>query len=340
MKLDHLRRLTTSKGVFEHCLGTTPRIEHGYCTDDVSRALVAVARQPGPEQRSPEQRSMAAAYLDYLLLAYRGEGRFASRRDVGGRWSDDTFADDGSDEAADSTGRAIWALGTAATRLVDPELRTMAWHLFDEACRFRSVWPRATAFAVLGAGAMTAADPTHVGASRLLADAADMAPVPGDDEMWPWPEQRLTYANAVLAEMLVVLGRELRIDALVSEGLRLLRWLADLQTASGGWLSLTPSTGWHLGDPQPGFDQQPIEAATLADASATAWLHTGDPRWAVVLRRCAAWFDGHNDLGVTMADRRTGAGFDGLTPSGRNINCGAESTIAAITTLQWAVMVA
>ena len=337
MNLDHLRRLTTSKGVFEHCLGTAPRIEHGYCTDDVSRALVAVARHPGD---LPEQHSMAATYLDYLIAAYRGDGRFASRRDVGGRWADEAFAVDGSDEAADSTGRAIWSLGTAATRLADPEHRTLARHLFDEACRFRSVWPRATAFSVLGAGAITAADPTHVGASRLLADAADVALPAVDDDGWPWPEPRLTYANAVLAEMLIVLGRELRINSLVTEGLRLLRWLADLQTAPGGWLSLTPSVGWQPGEPQPGFDQQPIEAATLADAAAAAWMHTGDPQWAVVLRRCGDWFDGHNDLGVTMADRRTGAGFDGLTPSGRNLNCGAESTIAAITTLQWAAMVA
>jgi hypothetical protein len=41
-----------------------------------------------------------------------------------------------------------------------------------------------------------------------------------------------------------------------------------------------------------------------------------------------------------MVDRRTGAGFDGLMPTGRNDNRGAESTIAAITTLQWAAMVA
>jgi hypothetical protein len=91
---------------------------------------------------------------------------------------------------------------------------------------------------------------------------------------------------------------------------------------------------------RPGFDQQPIEAATLADACATAWLHTADPRWAVAIRRCGDWFKGCNDVGVPMVDRRTGAGFDGLTPTGRNDNRGAESTIAAITTLQWAAMVA
>lgn len=337
MRFEHLQRLTTSKGLFEHCAGATPRIEHGYCTDDVSRALIAVAREPGS---TPDQERMASTYLDFLVGAYRGDGRFATRRDVGGRWSDDPFAAGGSDEGADATGRAVWALGTAATRLRDDEQRRLARHLFDEACRFRSVWPRATAFAVLGAGAVTAADPAHVGASRLLADAAAQVRLGSDDPTWPWPEQRLTYANAVMADMLVVLGRELRVAALVSEGLRLLRWLVGIQIADGGWLSLTPACGWAPGELRPGFDQQPIEAATLADACATAWLHTADPRWAVAIRRCGDWFEGRNDVGVPMVDRRTGAGFDGLTPTGRNDNRGAESTIAAITTLQWAAMVA
>ncbi|WP_241797179.1 hypothetical protein [Microbacterium sp. C5A9] len=35
-----------------------------------------------------------------------------------------------------------------------------------------------------------------------------------------------------------------------------------------------------------------------------------------------------------MFDEATGAGFDGLVPGGRNENCGAESTIAALRTNQ------
>ena len=37
-----------------------------------------------------------------------------------------------------------------------------------------------------------------------------------------------------------------------------------------------------------------------------------------------------------MVDWATGGGFDGLTPTGPNLNEGAESTMAAITTLQHA----
>ena len=37
-----------------------------------------------------------------------------------------------------------------------------------------------------------------------------------------------------------------------------------------------------------------------------------------------------------MIDLETGAGFDGLEPDGRNLNRGAESTLAALATWQLA----
>ena len=45
---------------------------------------------------------------------------------------------------------------------------------------------------------------------------------------------------------------------------------------------------------------------------------------------------GHNDLRVEMFDQHTGGGYDGLTASGPNLNQGAESTVALLTTLQHA----
>ena len=43
----HLRRLTDAGGLYEHAEGDTPRQEHGYCLDDVARALVVVCRETG-----------------------------------------------------------------------------------------------------------------------------------------------------------------------------------------------------------------------------------------------------------------------------------------------------
>jgi hypothetical protein len=92
--------------------------------------------------------------------------------------------------------------------------------------------------------------------------------------------------------------------------------------------------GWGPGEPRPGFDQQPIEAAALADACARAYLVSGESRFVTGVSRAVAWFLGENDTRVPMYDRQTGGGYDGLERDGRNDNQGAESTIALISTLQ------
>jgi hypothetical protein len=48
------------------------------------------------------------------------------------------------------------------------------------------------------------------------------------------------------------------------------------------------------------------------------------------------WFLGQNDLGAPMFNAETGGGYDGLTAKGPNLNQGAESTIALLTTFQQA----
>ena len=99
-------------------------------------------------------------------------------------------------------------------------------------------------------------------------------------------------------------------------------------------LSVTPTHGRGPGDLPPAFDQQGIEVAAIAEACARAFEVTSDARWADAVGMAWAWFEGSNDVGVVMYDAETGAGYDGLTPTGRNENRGAESTLAALSTLQ------
>jgi len=61
---------------------------------------------------------------------------------------------------------------------------------------------------------------------------------------------------------------------------------------------------------------------------------TGDTEWRYGVDLAVDWFAGANDVGVMMSDPVSGGGFDGLTPDGPNLNQGAESTIALISTMQ------
>ena len=116
-------------------------------------------------------------------------------------------------------------------------------------------------------------------------------------------------------------------------GCRQLAWLLARETRDGH-LSVTPHAGAGPEDPVGRYDQQPIEVAALSDACARALSVTADARWLAGHELCVAWFTGSNDYGSAMFDPATGGGYDGLTAVGPNLNQGAESTIALLTTMQ------
>jgi len=133
----------------------------------------------------------------------------------------------------------------------------------------------------------------------------------------------------------MVIGAGLGDDEAVDRGLRLLTWLLELQTRDDR-LSVIAVGGWQLGEPRARFAQQPIEVAALAEACSRALEATGDAVWQRAIEQCAGWFLGANDAGMPLYDAATGGGFDGLEATGINQNQGAESTLAALSTLQLA----
>jgi hypothetical protein len=319
----HLARLTDDTGLFEHARHATARREHGHCTDDVARGLVVTSREAAP---SAEVLRLAECYLTFLAHAQDAQGAFHNRLGFHRNWTDQPGL-------GDWWGRALWGLGTAAARSPAPWIRQEALLAFTRGAFCRATAPRAMAFAALGAAELLRADPGNEPAAELLADAAAVIGRPGHDPRWPWPEKRLSYANAALAEALIAAGHLLDDPPVLAAGLRMLTWLLDIQI-SDDHLSVLPSSGWQSGGPRLRHDQQPIEVAALADACTTAAAITGDAIWHTGVRQSIDWFLGANDIGEVMWDPATGGGYDGLTLHGPNLNQGAESTLALISTLQ------
>jgi hypothetical protein len=321
----HLERLTDDTGMFEHARHAIARRQHGYCTDDVARGLVVASREPDPPAAVLR---LAECYLTFLSHAQDGSGAFHNRLAHDRRWTDEPGL-------GDWWGRALWGLGTAAARSPARWVRDEALVMFGLGATRRSPSPRAMAFAGLGAAEVLREDQNDAAAAALLADAATAVGIPGQSESWPWPQQHVAYANGALPEVVIAAGHHAGDERMLAHGLRMLTWLRDIQRA-GGHLSVIPAGGWRRHTPRAQFDQQPIEVAALADACATAAAVTGDTTWHAGVRECVAWFLGDNDLGTAMWDPATGGGYDGLTPSGPNLNQGAESTLALVSTLQHA----
>jgi hypothetical protein len=321
----HLIRLSDERGVFEHARHDVPRREHGYCVDDVARALVVVCREPRPDAIL---RQLARRYLSFVLEALDAGGTCRNRLAVDGRWTDEPAL-------GDWWGRAVWGLGVAAASAGTPGMRARALAGFRIAAQQRSPHIRAMAFAALGAAEVLRQRPDEDAASALARDAIAVIGAPRDDAAWPWPEDRLSYANASIAEALIVAGEALTDSVVVEGGLQLLEFLLGLETR-GGHLSVTPAGGRGSDDGEAGYDQQPIEVAAIADACASAYRATLNPRWLSGITLAWAWFLGDNDSATPMFVADTGAGFDGLEAGGRNSNQGAESTLAMLSTAQHA----
>lgn len=322
---DHLIYMTDARGTFEHALFSEPRPEHGYCSDDMARVLVVATRERG---RGSAMRTLAMLSLSFLQDALDSDGKCRNRMNQSGSWEDSPALDD-------CWGRSIWGLGTAVSHSDNHLIRHLAARGLERAMRQRSPWPRAMAFAALGAAEVLSIYPDDTTARFLLSDAADSMTGPGLHAGWPWPEHRLTYANATLPEAMIAAGKSLERAFLVRQGLDLLEWLLERETRNGH-LSVTPVGGSGPDDRRPAFDQQPIEVAALADACARAHAVDGDRRWMDGITAATDWFLGDNDGGVLMWDPSTGGAFDGLQRDGANLNQGTESTLALISTMQHA----
>lgn len=320
----HLSRLTDDRGIFEHALTHHPRFEHGYCTDDNARLLVVASRAKGESQESLILERVAARFV---IDALREDGLVHNRMSFERLWQDTPTADD-------CWGRAVWGLGTATATSHDVEIRNRCYEAFDIAAQARSQSLRSMCYAALGAYEVLKVDPLHRNARDLLVDIASMFVLHPDGKgAWKWPEATLRYANAVIPEAMLVAGTALGYPALVKRGLDLFQWLLEVETL-GNHLSVTPVGGRGPGEKGPAFDQQPIEVAAIAEAASRASEVTNDGYWEDVVDMAVNWFLGNNDSGFSMIDLDTGGGYDGLHLDGVNLNQGAESTLAMVSTMQ------
>jgi hypothetical protein len=327
----HLEALSDEIGIMQHASGSRPDPAHGYCTDDVARAL-QVDLLHGHALGWPAVAASAVRSLRFLGEAFDpSTGRFRNFRAADRSWLEGPASED-------SHGRAMLALGETVALAGDAGVVSVAAGLFAAAlpAAVDLTALRARASTLLGCDAIMRAAPaadTAV-AYRRLAAHLRAAFSSRTASAWPWPESSLTYENGLLPRALIVAGGHLGDPALLQAGLDVLGWLIHVQTAPAGHLSPIGNQWWPYGGQKPMFDQQPIEATGLLLAAEAAWLATGAGRYREAMEQAYAWFLGDNDLGLAVVDARRGAGYDGLTPSGVNSNQGAESTLMWLLALE------
>ncbi len=330
---EHLDVLTTEIGIMQHAQGARPDPSHGYCTDDVARALLVDLLH----QRELGWQAIAmsaARNLVFLTDALDGStGRFRNLR----RWDGVWLAVPGSEDA---DARALQALAEVVASTPDGTLRDDAAALFERALptvsQVSSLRPRATL--VLACDAMARANRFEVVAEVYPRVADDLWRCFASCEReadWPWPESLVTYENELLPQAMIVAGRRLDRPRMVHAGLRVLDWLIDAQTNPDGNLQSVGNEGWWpRGGRAARFDQQPISTTTMLLAAECAFEETASTRYRDVVEAAYGWFLGRNDAHMPVADPSSGAGADGIGPAGVSQNLGAESTLMWLIALE------
>ena len=255
-------------------------------------------------------------------------GRFRNFLGWDRRWLDEGGSDD-------CLGRAIVALAACIGRSRNTRLQHWALPMVVPALRAAedTTSPRGWALAAIGlrdylrrlGGDRLAARLQQTFVGRLV-DLQQANAAPG----WPWVEDILAYENARICEALVSSGAE----RAVAVGLEMLTWLTGVQCSDGGRFTPIGCRGFfRRGGRSAVFDQQPIEAEATIAACLAAFEATHEPQWLDLAWNAFDWFQGHNILGIALADPHTGGCRDGLMPDRTNENRGAESTLAYLSSL-------
>jgi hypothetical protein len=326
LSLAHLDRMTDSTGLIQHAIYAVPRRESGYTVDDNARALRLCVRlwRMRPDESMLDR---VTRYLSLIEHARRPSGGFHNLMNFQRQWID-------TDSSGDCQGHAARALAEIVASELPNDHRALALELLvatlPTIAAVRSMRAEASVIigfsrlAGTGASCWTECEEIAHSAARHLCDGFARSSRPD----WRWFESRMTYANALLPHAMMVAA-----DLWPDEGFRAVAddsfaFLDAVTTVDGVFAPVGNDRWFSHGEAKSQFDQQPIDAQTMVDASIAAIRFTGEEHHAATLRRAWSWFHGRNMLGRPLADPSTGACCDGLQPGGVNRNQGAESTLA------------
>lgn len=328
--LVHLDRMTDTTGIIQHGIYSLPRRESGYTTDDNARALRLAARLWKTDPCASHL-SRVAVYLSFMEHARSPARGFHNFMGYQRDWLD-------SGGTEDCQGQAVLALAEVVVCDLPSGFQDLAIELLEDALPAAKELKSLRAIAYL-VQAWHLLKRTHISRFDELESIARRAADQLIDRYgrskrsdWFWFESRMTYANAVLPHALfdaAELWGETPYRAVAETTFGFL----ELSTVSNNRFSPIGNHDWFSHrEEKSEYDQQPLEASTMAAASLAGWRLTGQSKYLRTFQRSYAWFMGKNTLGIALADPADGSCYDGLTPTGVNKNQGAESTLAYLWT--------
>ena len=350
-KLDYLKLLTDDVGIIQHTNLGVPARHHGYSTDDVGRALVALTKLVDSQKKAKEFGKLITTYMSFLEHAQTDTGHFHNFMSYRREFLDEKGSED-------TLGRAIYGLGhVVSCPYLSKNMRTLANTLISKSRpEMENLGsPRAKAYAMCGLYEMLRAgigadefesmfnsrrdtvesvdrdtfESIFISHANSLVDLYEA----NHKEDWNWFESTVTYSNAKMSESLLLAYNYTKDRTYKKVGLATLDFLTEIQW-KGDFFDMVGNQGWYsYNGEKPIFDQQPIEAGYLSQAYVSAYEIVRERKYLELAKYSFEYFLGRNRLQAVMYDYSTGAVCDGLNLDGMNCNQGAEPVICFLMAL-------
>ena len=329
-RLDHLKKLTDSAGLYQHAKFTVPDRDFGYCTDDNARALIVTSKYYS-QYADQQALDMFDTYLSYLLYAQNNDGSIRNFMNFDRTWAK-------KEPDADALGRFLWAIGSIIAEPPLPYYLSIIKDRFDRSAALveKMEHPHNMAYAILGMASYLEQFPGASDIKRLLTLAADNLVKWYENYAtadWQWFNKKLTYDNAILPNAMFTAATALNDNKYLDIAEKTETFLLS-ETFNGSHFSFIGCDGWYeKGKKKAKFDQQPIEAAGTILMLKSAYGATKNKEYIQLQRKAFDWFLGENDIHIPLYDFKTKGCCDALMQGGVNINQGAESAVSFLLSL-------
>lgn len=326
--LNHLQNCTTPTGLLQFCKAEQPSLNSGYTLDDNARALIALVEYYAikPDYGILKNIRIHFGFIERMQLA---SGRFINYLDQ----NEHPSAQNSLENLDDANGRAIWALGTMVSfhQMFDPVYLKKAQQMIEKckALLFNIDSPRAIAFCIKGLVKyqQVANDASIIELIAVMGEKLENLYQRHRNDTHHWYEPKLTYANALLPEGLLLAAKttnNIRQHAIANQSFT---YLLELLFNDDQFSVISNQTWYAPGQNRTPNGQQPIDVSYTILALSTFYEYTNLKSYLIKMKTAFDWYLGKNSLHQIVYNPVSGGCHDGLEAHGININQGAESTV-------------
>ncbi len=314
----HFLSLTDETGILQFSQLNKPDPNSGHTLDDNARALMlALSMDDG--------RDLAMKYVSFMESCQQEDGSWSNLL-LHGRYSSIINSED-------SIGRALLAcsLGSMCKwEDISTRCREMFQKYLPRVVNFSS--PRAISYTLIALAKGDAIKKVYT-MNTMAEYLLNLYQVRRSTD-WHWFEDYMTYCNGILPQAMISVYEITGDKRYLKAGLESLNFLNDILFRDG-FLNIVGNQGWYQkGQVIPLFDQQPVDAASIAFACYEAYNMTAKSEYLELARKARAWYYGDNIHQVSLYDERSGGCYDALTRTGVNLNQGAEAVLSLLLTEQ------